>query len=154
MSSYATAQSPPGWEKREEPHNFLRYYSIGPDIYSAGVDVFSQNVRGRAGVWEFLYINPPHNVARAVVLFFAGSRARALFVLPDCSNQWWWPTYVTPYITWQYTLGTSHTEYRCKLKGWLPTTRNRVLTAYVLDFRHRARGRTSHNGQGQDGELV
>jgi hypothetical protein len=135
MSSFACAQRPPGWEARGKPDCFLPYYSIGPDPYAAGVDCFAQDVRGPGVVTWFNYVNPPHCMLESTVLFFAESRAHALFILPDCRHEWWWPEYVVPYCTWQSTLGKYEARYRCKLAGWRATKQPVLLTAYILDFR-------------------
>ena len=135
MSSFATAWTPPGWEAREKPDCFLPYYSIGPDLYSSGVDCFAQNVGEVGGVPAFCYVNPPHCMLQATLQFFAESRAIALFVLPDRHREWWWTEYVSSACQWQLTLGERETQYRCKDRGWRATTTPLMLRAYILDYR-------------------
>ena len=138
MSSLATAWTPPGWEARPEPDRYLPYYTIGPDIYTSGVDCLAQNVREIDGVPAFCYVNPPHRLLPAVLQFFSESRAIALFVLPDRHQEWWWPDYVTSACVWRRTLGTGQSQYRCKKAGWRTTETPMMLRAYLLDYRGRA----------------
>ena len=139
FASEATAFIPPGWEGYPIPECYLDYFSLSEDRYSKGTDCFTQNVAERDGVEEFMYANPPHVCARAAVLFFAESRARALFVLPlpEIPAPYWWDELVVRYATWQRVLPVTCNEYRVN-GGWAASSRPMAQIACVLDFRDRA----------------
>jgi hypothetical protein len=135
MASHATAFVPPGYEGYREPERYLAYYSLSYDPCSAGRGVFTQDVAERAGVREYMYVNPPHALARAVVTYFAEARARALFVLPLLPEPlpFWWQEYVVRYSTWTSVLPMSCSEYR-RNGGWWPCERPLAQVACILDF--------------------
>lgn len=135
MASHATAFVPPGYEGYGEPEKYLAYYSLSYDPFSVGRDVFTQNVAERDGVREYMYVNPPHALARAVVMYFAEARACALFVLPLLAEPlpFWWQEYVERYSVWKSVLPMSCSEYRLN-GGWRPCDRPLAQVACILDF--------------------
>lgn len=133
FSSLATAVVPPGWGTLPEPGCYLPYFAIGPDPHSIGTDCFAQEVCD-----EFCYVNPPFCMCKAAVLFFVGSRARGLFVLPNRSGEWWWDAYVSGggFCQWSVELPVPNTEYRATAgDGWRVVDKPIPLRGYVLDFR-------------------
>ena len=133
FDSIATAHVPPGWEHLPPPRNLLRYFSLGPDPYSSGVNCFAQSV-----TFEFCYANPPLALARAAVVFFAESKARAVFVLspPEGVPPWWWSELVVPFCRWKCPLPLRNSEYRHSHRGWVDVEAHRrvKLSVYLLDF--------------------
>ena len=143
-SSLAAAMCPPGWEHFPVPERYLSYYSHVPDMHSAGVDVFAQDVAHRSdGTEEFCYVNPPQSMARAMVTHFYEARARALFLLtpPPPPTPWWWSALIPTHCQWEWRLPDDNSEYRCDIAGWRAVTRRVPLTAYLLDFRGAGSGR-------------
>ena len=88
--------------QRDRDGKPLPHFTPYPTLGSAGVDVFSQDLRNCDGVEVHAYCFPPFSLIDALLCFLQSQKAVVTVVVPDQSPRPpWWPIIVASIVAYE-----------------------------------------------------